>query len=84
VPGDPSTVIPLSVANSLQNFSANPEEKLAAEEKKLSFSNFSFLKEFGLKKNTIFVCVSEKITTFLGHFSRIREDKRMETKFCQN
>jgi hypothetical protein len=33
-----------------------------------SLSNFPFLKEFGLKKNTIFVCASGKITIFLGHF----------------
>jgi hypothetical protein len=32
-----------------------------------------------LGKNTIFVCVSGKITIFLGHFPRIREDKRRET-----
>jgi hypothetical protein len=32
-----------------------------------------------VKENTIFVCVSGKITTFLGHFSRIKEDKRKET-----
>jgi hypothetical protein len=48
-----------------------------AEEKNSVPSKFPFLKEFG--KNTIFVCVSGKITIFLGHFPRIREDKRSET-----
>jgi hypothetical protein len=32
--------------------------------------NFPFLKEFGLRKNTIFVCVSGQIKIFLGHFPR--------------
>jgi hypothetical protein len=40
--------------------------------------NFPFLKEFGLRKNTIFVCVSGQIKIFLGHFPRNREDKRRE------
>jgi hypothetical protein len=42
-------------------------------------SNFPFLKEFGLKKDTIFVCLSGKISIFLGHFPINREDKRRET-----
>jgi hypothetical protein len=43
--------------------------------------NFPFLKEFGLRKNTIFVCVSGQIKIFLGHFPsnrRNRVDKRRE------
>jgi hypothetical protein len=40
--------------------------------------NFPFLKEFVLRKNTIFVRVSGQIKIFLGHFPRNREDKRRE------
>jgi len=64
----------------LQNFSANPEEKFVRWGKKIrSLSYIPFLKEFGLKKTTIFVCVSGTITIFLGHFPRIREGKRRES-----
>ncbi len=45
------------------------------------FSLFAFLKELGLKKNTIFISVSGKIAIFLGHFLRIRDDKRRITIF---
>jgi hypothetical protein len=56
-----------SVANTLQNFSASPKETFRPLRRKLrSPGSFHLLKEFGLKKNTIFVCVSGKITIFLG------------------
>jgi hypothetical protein len=55
-------------------------KKICPPGKKNSFPQlFSLLKEFGLKKTTIFVCVSGTITIFLGHFSRIGEDKKRET-----
>ncbi len=37
----------------------------AEEEKNWSLSNFHFSKEFGLKKNSVFVRVSGKIIIFL-------------------
>ncbi len=40
---------------------------------------FPFWRNFGLKENTIFVCVSGKVTIFLGHLPIIREEKRRET-----
>ncbi len=43
----------------------------ATEEKIRSPSNFTFLMEIGPQKNIIFVCVSRKITIFLGHFPRM-------------
>jgi hypothetical protein len=71
-------------ANSLQNFSADPEENLAAEEKNSAsqYRNFSFLKEFGLKKNTIFICVSGKITKFFLDASQEIERIREGNQFC--
>ncbi len=60
------TVLPTLCRTFWLNFLANPEEKFVPP-------------EFGLKKNTFFACVSRKIKTFLGHFTRIREDKRRET-----
>ncbi len=55
----------------------------AAEEKHLnSYSNSPFLKEFGLNKNTIFVCVSWKMTIVLGHFF-LKEGKRGGKKFVK-
>jgi hypothetical protein len=57
-----------------RTFQPIQKKNLAAEEKK-SLP----LKKFGLQKKIIFVCVSGKITIFLGHFSRITEDKRKET-----
>jgi hypothetical protein len=58
------TILIRSVANSLQNFSASPvQRKIQPLRKKIrSSSKFHFLKEFGLKKNNIFVCVSGKIS----------------------
>jgi hypothetical protein len=47
-----------SVAKSLQKNSV-------AEDKKRSPSNFQFFREFGLKKNTIFVCVNLKMIIYL-------------------
>jgi hypothetical protein len=41
------------------------------------------LKEFRLKKNFSFACVRGKITIFIGHFPRIRKDKRRETIFLK-
>ena len=56
-------------SNSLQNYSANPQEKFDRLGKNSVPSNFPFLKAFGLKN---LVLVSAKITIFLGHISRIR------------
>jgi hypothetical protein len=47
-----------------------------AQEKNSIPSNFPFLKEFCFKKNTVFVCVSGKITLFLRRFPGIREENR--------
>ncbi len=52
-------------------FGQSEKKNSAAEEKFRSPSNFTFLKEFGPQKNIIFVCVSGKITIFLGHLPRI-------------
>jgi hypothetical protein len=60
-------------------FSQSRRKIRPLREKIWSPSNFPFLKEFGPKENTILVCVSRKITIFLGHFARIREDSRRET-----
>ncbi len=52
--------------------------KIRPQRKKIrSPVNFPFWRNLG--KNTIFVCVSGKITIFLGNFPRIREDKMRET-----
>jgi hypothetical protein len=48
------------VANSLQNFFSKSRRKIGP-----SVVRFSFLKEFGLEKNTIFACVFWKIIIFL-------------------
>ncbi len=69
-----------SVANSLRaTFRPIQKKNSTAEEKIGPPSNFPFSKDFGLKKNTNLVCESGKITIFLGHFPRIREDKRRKT-----
>jgi hypothetical protein len=66
----------ISDAYSLQDFPANPKEKFDRQGKKFGPPViFLFERNLGLK-NTIFVCVSEKTTLFLGHFPRIREDRR--------
>jgi hypothetical protein len=60
-----------------RNFRPIQKKNSAAEEKNSAPSNFPLLKEFWLKINTIFVCVSGKIIVW--DFSIIREDKRKET-----
>ncbi len=53
----------------------------AAKEKKIGPPViFPFERNLGLKP-TIFVCVSGKTTLFLGHFPRIREDRRRKKRW---
>jgi hypothetical protein len=67
-----------SVANSLQNFSASPEEKFGRlKEKMRSPSNFNFLNKFGPKKH--YFCLCE--WGYFFDFPRIRENMRGENNF---
>jgi hypothetical protein len=72
--GVPYVVGPSPSPPSLKASAAKPTLCKTFRPVQRSPSNFSFLKEFGLQKNTIFVCVSGKITIFLGHCPRIREE----------
>jgi hypothetical protein len=72
-----------SVANSLQDFSANPEEKFDCWRKKFCpWVIFPFWRNLAEEK-IFFFCVSVEITIFLGHFPRIKKDKRRETILLQ-
>jgi hypothetical protein len=78
----------LSLHDSVSNsFSPSPQEKFGHCGKKIPppppVERFSLLKEFGLKKNTNFVCLNGKIMMYFLEFPRIREDKRKETIFLK-
>jgi hypothetical protein len=61
-----------------RTFQPIQKKHLTAEGKNSAPSSFPFLKEFGLKKNTSFVCVSgNNIIAWI--LPRIRKDKRRKT-----